>query len=93
MLEEVGGILMVPAALRFLGVGGGFDSSSVKAASGLVLGLVGARLRLVFRGGFGMTRWIQRRSAGRDEVILNRDDKSARCHLRPISQYAFVLES
>ena len=62
---EVGGILMVPLALRFLGVGGASDSSSVKAASGLGFGFVSVRLRLRFRGGFGMVRWIQRRSAGR----------------------------
>ena len=65
VLEEGGGILMVPAALRFFGAGGVSDSSSVKAASGLGLGLVGARLRFRLRGGFGMVRWIQRRSAGR----------------------------
>jgi hypothetical protein len=84
---------MVPVALRFFGVGGVSDSSSVKEASGLGLGLVGARLRLIFRGGFGMARWIQRRSAGGQCGYFEWKDKSVGCNLRPISQYAFVLES
>jgi hypothetical protein len=54
----------VGAGLRFLGVGGSSDSSSSRIMGRLAFGFVGARLRFRLRGGFGMARWIQRRSAG-----------------------------
>jgi hypothetical protein len=49
---------VVVGALRFLGAGGVSDSSSVRGMEllGLVLGLVGARLRFRLRGGLGMSR-------------------------------------
>jgi hypothetical protein len=53
----------VVTALRFFGAGGVSDSSSEIIAGRLCLGLVAARLRFGLRGGLGMSRWIQRRSA------------------------------
>jgi hypothetical protein len=55
----------VALALTFLGVGGASDSSSSKTMGRLDFGFVGARLRFRLRGGFGMARWVQRRSASR----------------------------
>ena len=91
------GVLMVleraaVEALRFLGDGGVSDSSSESAAGALGLGLGRARLRFRLRGGFGGSRWIQRRSAN-NEGINGATQPHVRCNIRPISQYAFALES
>ena len=53
----------VATALRFFGAGDVSDSSSEITAGRLCFGLVAARLRFGLRGGLGMSRWIQRRSA------------------------------
>lgn len=53
----------VVTALRFFGAGGVSDSSSERMAGRFGFGLVGARLRFRLRGGLGMSRCIQRRSA------------------------------
>jgi hypothetical protein len=63
------------AALRFFGTGGASDSSSRRA--GVRLGLdLAARLRFRWRGGFGMARWIQRRSA--NDKVVNEVEKRPR---------------
>ncbi len=64
----------VATALRFFGTGGVSDSSSERIVGRLGLGLVAARLRFGLRGGFGMSRWIQRRSANNNGLIKNRDN-------------------
>lgn len=63
----------VVTALRFFGVGGKSDSSSERIAGRLGFGLVAARLRFGLRGGFGMSRWIQRRSANNKELTRKED--------------------
>ena len=79
-------------ALRFLGAGGVSGSSSERAAGALGLGLGRARLRFRLRGGLGGSRWIQRRSANH-EGINDATQPHVECNIRPISQYAFALES
>lgn len=78
VLGEAAGFLLllertVVTALRFFGAGGVSDSSSERTAGRLGLGLVGARLRFRLRGGFGMSRWIQRRSADNKGLTRSRD--------------------
>lgn len=58
----------VDMALDFLGAGGVSDSSSRIMVGRLGLGLAGERLRFSLRGGFGMSRWIQRRSANKEGI-------------------------
>jgi hypothetical protein len=97
VFDVTAGVLLVlertaVEALRFLGAGGVSGSSSERAAGALGLGLGRARLRFRLRGGFGGSRWIQRRSADH-EKINNVKQPHVECNIRPISQYAFALES
>jgi hypothetical protein len=81
------------AALRFFGAGGVSGSSSGRAVARLGLCFVGTRLRFRLRGGFGMARWTQRRSA-KDEVVNGVETRArAEYNIRPINQYAFALAS
>ena len=67
----------VVTALRFFGAGGVSDSSSERIAGRLCFGLAAARLRFGLRGGFGMSRWIQRRSAN-NKGLTKKGDTTAR---------------
>jgi hypothetical protein len=81
------------AALRFFGAGGVSGSSPGRAVTRLGLVFVGTRLRFRLRGGFGMARWTQRRSA--NGGVVNEVETRARAgyNIRPINQYAFALAS
>ena len=79
VLGEAAGFLLVLAravvtALRFSGMGG--VSQRREPWGVLGLGLVGARLRFRLRGGLGMSRWIQRRSAN-DKGLTKSEDTTA----------------
>jgi hypothetical protein len=67
----------VVTALRFFGAGGVSESSSEIIARRLCFGLVAARLRFGLRGGLGMSRWIQRRSAN-NKRLTKKGDTTAR---------------
>jgi hypothetical protein len=78
VLEEVARFLLVleravVTALRFFGAAGVSDSSLEIIAGRLCFGLVAARLRFGLRGGLGMSRWIQRRSANNKGLTRKRD--------------------
>jgi hypothetical protein len=86
-------VLVVVAGFRFfLGAGGVSDSSSERIMARLGLAF-GARLRFRLRGCLGMSRWIQRRSAIHEGINGVKTGPQAKCNIRPISQYAFALES
>ena len=81
VLGEAAGFLLVltravVTALRFFGTGGVSDSSE-RTMGRLGLGLASARLRFRLRGGLGMSRWIQRRSAN-DRGLTKSEDTTAR---------------
>lgn len=67
----------VVTTLRFFGATGVSDSSSERIAGRLCFGLVTARLRFGLRGGLGMSRWIQRRSANK-KGLTRKGDTTAR---------------
>jgi hypothetical protein len=84
----------VVTALRFLGAGGVSDSSSERIVGRLCFGLAAARLRFGLRGGLGMSRWIQRRSADNNKGLIKKETQPhAKRNIRPMSQYALALES
>jgi hypothetical protein len=86
VLGEGAGFLLVLAravvtALRFFGTGGISESSSERTMGRLDLGLAGARLRFRLRGGLGMSRWIQRRSANNEELTKSEDTTARQSEL------------
>ena len=66
----------VVTALRFFGAAGVSDSSSERTTGRLCFGLVAARLRFGLRGGLGMSRWIQRRSANNKGLTKKGDSRA-----------------
>ncbi len=66
----------VVTALRLFGAGDASNSSSERITGRLFFGLVAARLRFGLRGGLGMSRWIQRRSAN-NKGLTKKGDTTA----------------